>query len=207
MPKRAADSSEPTEEVESKKVCVQEQKKHILDNNPNARSLSKTQVVYSRHGDKDDTLIIRDLHPGVKFDRFGVKGVDQIERVCFVILSVLSEHRTTILKRMRFGGDALRNLLDGLSETDREDMRSIREEFDKSTSTMKIGLKKLDTCPQLEMLQYNEDGKLANGVYVFIGGTVTLVKHMNTLSEFSNSECLKFAEKATIEKYTDDNFF
>ena len=72
------------------------------------------KTVYSR-GDKAwNTLIVRDLYTYVRFDRFGVKRVDQLERIFHIIIGVLSEHRTTLLKQMRFNGDALRNLLDGL---------------------------------------------------------------------------------------------
>ena len=207
MSKRAADINMDADGVESKRVCVQTEKKRILENEANARSLSKTKVMYSRRGDEEDTFIVRDLHPGTNFDRFGFKGVEQLERICFVILSVLSEHRTMLLKRMRFGGDTLRDLLDGLSDIDREDMRTIREKFEKSACTTKIALKHLDTCPQLEIKQYKSDGKLSNGMYLFIGDAVTVVKHMNTVFEFSSSKCLKFVEKEIIEKYTDDNFF
>ena len=34
-----------------------------------------------------------------------------------------------------------------------------------------------------------------------------LVKHMNTVFALSKRECLSIIEKASIEKYTDDNFF
>ena len=56
------------------------QKASILNNEPKATSIGKTKVAYSRNGE-EDTLIVRDLYSGTRFDRFGVKGIAQLERV------------------------------------------------------------------------------------------------------------------------------
>ena len=206
MSKRTAINSVGSEQC--KKVKTQD-KKAILESEANARSLAKTKVAYSRRGEEKDTLIVRDLYTGTRFDRFGVKGDDQLEQIFHVILGVLNVHRATLLKRMCFGGDALREMLDGLSDSDHEAMRTALEGYYSNTvlSTKKIELKKLDTFPQLELLQYEADGTLANGIYLFVSEAVKLVKHMNTVFAFSKSECLSFFEKAPIEKYADDNFF
>ena len=91
---------------------VKDEKASILDNESNAMSLGKTKVAYSRSGEEEDTLIVRDLYSGTRFDRFGVKGTAQLERVFYAIVALVHDNRKTLLKRMRYGGDALRNLLD-----------------------------------------------------------------------------------------------
>ena len=205
MSKRAATDANAVDSASCKKVKTQD-KSTILESEVNARSLAKMKVVYSRRGEEEDTLIVRDMYTGARFDRFGVKGVDQLEQIFHVILGMLSEHRTTLLKRMRFGADALRHLLDGLSDEDRDGMRAAHDDFN-ITPSMKIELKKLETCPQLELLQYTADKSLANGIYLYVGEAVKLVKHMNTVFAFSKSKCLSFDKGAPIEKYTDDQFF
>ena len=170
MSKRAATDANAVDSASCKKVKTQD-KSTILESEANARSLAKMKVVYSRRGEEEDTLIVRDMYTGARFDRFGVKGVDQLEQNFHVILGMLSEHRTTLLKRMRFGADALRHLLDGLSDEDRDGMREALDDF-KITPSMKIELKKLETCPQLELLQYTADKSLANGIYLYVGEAV-----------------------------------
>lgn len=207
MSKRAANAN-AEEGATSKKLCAPAQKKDILENEANATSLAKTKVAYSRRGEEEDTLVVRDLYNATRFDRFGVKGVDQLERVFYIILDALNEHRTTLLKRMRFGGDALRDLLDGLSDSDRDGMRAALDEYDAISSTTKIELKKLETCPQLSLMQYTEKGNLKNGIYLFVSEAMKLVKHMNATFAFSKSKCLSFVvDKQPIDKYTDDHFF
>ena len=76
MSKRAAMIA--VEDAQRKKVKKQN-KNEILGNEANARSLAKTKVVYSRRGEEEDTLIVRDLYTGTRFDRFGVKGDDQLD--------------------------------------------------------------------------------------------------------------------------------
>ena len=209
MSKRTATDGNAVDDVQCKKVKTQD-KKAILESEANARSLAKTKVVYSRRGDAEDTLIVRDLYTGAShFDRFGVKGVDHLERLFHVILSTLSEHRTTLLKRMRFGGDALRDLLDGLSGEDRDAMRAALKCYNDNTilPTIKIEMENLETYPQLKLWQYADDKIVKNGIYLFVGEAVKLVQHMNTVFAFSKSDCLTLIEATPIEKYTDDQFF
>ena len=125
MSKRAA-MIFAVDSAQHKKAKTQD-KKMILKSKANARSLAKTKVVYSRHGEEKDTLTVRDLYTWTRFDRFGMKGDDQLEQILYVILGVLSENRLTLLKRMCFGGDALRDLLDALSDGDRNGMHSALE--------------------------------------------------------------------------------
>ena len=63
-----------------------------------------------------------------------------------------------------------------------------------------------DTCPQLELVRFADD-QLKFGVYLFIHGTIKLVRHMNTTFALSKSESLLFTAKQPLEKYTSDNFF
>ena len=106
---------------------VKDEKANILDNESNAMSLGKTKVTYSRSGEEEDTLIVRDLYSGTRFDRFGVKGSAQLERVFYAIVALVHGNRKTLLKRMRYGGDALRNLLDSLSKDDLDRMSTARD--------------------------------------------------------------------------------
>lgn len=85
----------------------------------NALQLGKSKVVYSRVGEEHDTLVIRDVSGRTVFDRYGIKSVKELERVLYTLLAILNEHRAILLKRMRYGGDGLRQLLDGLNCDDR----------------------------------------------------------------------------------------
>ena len=203
-----------TQETPSSREVVSEQgtstrdKASILEKEPNAMSLSKTKVAYSRSGEEEDTLIVRDMYRGTRFDRFGVKGIAQLERVFYAIIGLMNEHRTMLLKRMRYGGDALWNLLDGLSDEDREGMRHALNSLEPS---IKIELKKIETCPQLALLQYkgddDNDKSLKNGIYLYVGEAVKLVKHMNDVFAFSKSESLSMVKVAPVEKCANDDFF
>ena len=187
---------------------VKDEKASILDNESNAMSLGKTKVAYSRSGEEEDTLIVRDLYSGTRFDRFGVKGSAQLERVFYAIVALVHGNRKTLLKRMRYGGDSLRNLLDGLSKDDLDRMSTARDAL---APTIKIELKKIETQPQLAMFQYNddEDKALKNGIYLYVSEAVKLVKHMNDVFAFSKSSCLSVFKEASskVEKYTSDDFF
>ena len=187
---------------------VKDEKANILDNESNAMSLGKTKVAYSRSGEEEDTLIVRDLYSGTRFDRFGVKGSAQLERVFYAIVALVHGNRKTLLKRMRYGGDSLRNLLDGLSKDDLDRMSTARDAL---APTIKIELKKIETQPQLAMFQYNddEDKALKNGIYLYVSEAVKLVKHMNDVFAFSKSTCFSMFKDtpSKVEKYTSDDFF
>ena len=90
------------------------EKEKLLKKEANARSPGKTKVAYSGRGEEDDTLVLHDL---CERTRFGVKGVQEIERIYYVMLNELKEKREYLVKGMRFGGDTrLCEMLDGLSE-------------------------------------------------------------------------------------------
>ena len=187
---------------------VKDEKANILDNEPNAMSLGKTKVAYSRNGEEKDTLIVRDLYSRTRFDRFGVKGIAQLQRVFYAILALMQDNRKTLLKQMRYGGDALHSLLDGLSNNDLEGMSRAHDAL---APAIKIELKKIETQPQLALFQYDDDeGKtLKNGIYLYVSEAVKLVKHMNDVFAFSQSTCLSVFKgtPSKIEKYTNDDFF
>ena len=107
---------------------------------------------------------------------------------------------------MRYGGDALRNLLDRLSNDDFDGMSTARDAL---APTMKIELKKIDTRPQLALFQYDDDKTLKNGIYLYVSEAVKLVKHMNGVFAFSKSSCLSVFKgtPSKVEKYTNDDFF
>ena len=178
------------------------EKEKLLKNEANARSLGKTKVAYSRRGEENDTLVLRDLSEHTRFDRFGVKGVQEIERIYYVMLNELKKKRENLVKGMRFGGDTrLCEMLDGLSEEDLEGMRAALEKTDDQT---RVVIKDFSGYYKLELLRFSEE-KLMNGIYFFTEEVVKLVKHINTVFKFSDSECLQL--KDDLEKYKDDFFF
>ena len=178
----------------------------ILKNEANAKRLSKIRVVYSRSGEEEDTLVFRDLYPCTVFDHFGIKGIDEIKWAFFFILGTMSEHQTTLLDG-RDDRDDLHNLLEGLDNEDQDEMRAALDNDNPIASTMKISAENLDTYPQLQLMRYDVDGKLKNGIYLFVSEAVKLVKHMNNVFKFSKSACLSATKTASILKYTDDYFF
>ena len=100
-------------------------KDEILKQEANAISLGKSKVVYSRRGEEDDTLIVRDLGERTAFDHFGVKGLADLERLFYAMLGAMNAQRTVLEERARFGdGKELRKLFDGMSDDDREMMQS-----------------------------------------------------------------------------------
>ena len=180
---------------------IASEKEEILKNEVNARSLGNTKVAYSRRGEEDDTLVLRDLYEHTTFDRFGVKGVQEIEWIYYAILNVLKEQRVSLVKGMRFGDGVLCKLLDGLSEHDLEGMRAALE---KTNDKTRVELKNFKGCHKFELLRFDGE-KLMNGIYFFVEEAVKVVKHINAVFKFSDSECLQFKDK--LEKYKDDFFF
>ena len=186
------------------KVAKREGMVEILKNEANAKRLSKTKVVYSRRGEEEDTLIFRDLYPHTVFDHFGIKGIDELKWAFFFILGTMSEHQTTLFDG-RDDRDDLHNLLEGLDNEDQDEMRGALD--NPIASSMKISAENLDTYPQLRLMRHSVDGKVKNGVYLFMSDVVKLVKHMNNVFKFSKSACLSSTKTVSIEKYTDDYFF
>ena len=117
------------------------------------------------------------------------------------MLNALKEQRVSLVKGMRYGGDVLCKLLDGLSEHDLEGMRAALE---KTNDKTRVELKNFKGCHKLELLRFDGE-KLMNGIYFFVEEAVKVVKHINAVFKFSDSECLQFKDK--LEKYKDDFFF
>ena len=186
------------------KVAKREGMVEILKNEANAKRLSKTRVVYSRHGEEEDTLVFRDLSTRSRFDHFGIKGIDELKWAFFFILGTMSEHQTTLFDG-RDDRDDLHNLLEGLDNEDQDEMRVALD--NPIASSIKISAENLDTYPQLRLVRHDVDGKLKNGIYLFASDAVKLVKHMNNVFKFSKSACLSSTKITSIEKYTDDYFF
>ena len=111
---------------------------------------------------------------------------------------------------MRYDGDKLLILLDGLSDEDHDGIRNTKL-WHLLTPPIKIELNSIETNPQLSLLQYaNDDGKtLKNGIYLYVSEAVKLIKHMNDVFTFSKSSCLfVFKDTASkVKKYTNDDFF
>ena len=172
----------------------------------NAKCLSKSKVVYNRRGDEDDTLVFRELYPSATFDRFGVKGIEKLKWIFYFLLGIISEQQEKIKK------DEDRSRLDvlfsGLNQEDRDEMKKAMREKDQFIpSTARIRLTNMDTYPQVKLMQCNDQGRVTNGIYLFVNEVVRAIRHMNTIFKFSESPSLLPLETVPIEKCQSDDFF
>ena len=211
MPKRAADAASMNEtvtkkteeiEVEGKSYTNTKEMDDILKGETNAKCLSKSKVVYNRRGDEDDTLVFRELYPSATFDRFGVKGIEKLKWIFYFLLGIISEQQEKIKK------DEDRSRLDvlfsGLNQEDRDEMNKALREKDQFISTIKIRLTNMDTYPQVKLMQCDDQGRVTNGIYLFVNEAVRAIRHMNTIFKWSESPSL---ETVPIEKCKTDDFF
>ena len=215
MPKRAADAASMNEtvtkkteeiEVEGKSYTNTKEMDEILKGETNAKCLSKSKVVYNRRGDEDDTLVFRELYPSATFDRFGVKGIEKLKWIFYFLLGIISEQQEKIKK------DEDRSLLDtlfsGLNQEDRDEMKKAMREKDQFIpSTARIRLTNMDTYPQVKLMQCDDQGRVTNGIYLFVNEAVRAIRHMNTIFKFSESPSLLPLETVPIEKCQSDDFF
>ena len=211
MPKRAADAASMNDtvtkkteeiEVEGKSYTNTKEMDEILKGETNAKCLSKSKVVYNRRGDEDDTLVFRELYPSATFDRFGVKGIEKLKWIFYFLLGIISEQQEKIKK------DEDRSRLDvlfsGLNQEDRDEMKKALREKDQFISTIKIRLTNMETYPQVKLTQCDDQGRVTNGIYLFVNEAVRAIRHMNTIFKFSESPSL---ETVPIEKCQSDDFF
>ena len=214
MPKRAADAASMNDtvtkkteeiEVEGKSYTNTKEMDDILKGETNAKCLSKSKVVYNRRGDEDDTLVFRELYPSATFDRFGVKGIEKLKWIFYFLLGIISEQQEKIKK------DEDRSRLDvlfsGLNQEDRDEMKKAMREKDQFISTIKIRLTNMDTYPQVKLTQCDDQGRVTNGIYLFVNEAVRAIRHMNTIFKFSESPSLLPLETVPIEKCQSDDFF
>ena len=215
MPKRVADAASMNEtvtkkkteeiEVEGKSYINTKEMDDILKGETNAKCLSKSKVVYNRRCDEDDTLVFRELYPSAKFDRFGVKGIEKLKWIFYFLLGIISEQQEKIKK------DEDRSRLDalfsGLNQEDRDEMKKALREKDKFISIIKIRLTNMDTYPQVKLMQCDDQGRVTNGIYLFVNEAVRAIRHMNTIFKFSESPSLLPLETVPIEKCQSDDFF
>ena len=221
MPKRVADAASMNETVTKKtkeiekmvegnsyaKYTNTKEMDDILKGETNAKCLSKSKVVYNRRGDEDDTLVFRELYPSATFDRFGVKGIEKLKWIFYFLLGIMSEQQEKIAKKKDEDRSKLDALFSRLKQEDRDEMKKAMREEDQFISTIKIGLTNLDTYPQVKLLQYNDKGKVTNGIYLFVNEAVRAIRHMNTIFKFSESPSLMPVETVPIEKCITDDFF
>jgi hypothetical protein len=65
----------------------------------------------------------------------------------------------------------------------------------------------MDTYPQVKLMQCDDQGRVTNGIYLFVNETVRAIRHMNTIFKFSESPSLLPLETVPIEKCQSDDFF
>ena len=80
----------------------------------------------------------------------------------------------------------------------------MRAALEKTDDQTRVVIKDFSGYYKLKLLRFSEE-KLMNGIYFFTEEVVKLVKHINTVFKFSDSECLQL--KDDLEKYKDDFFF
>ena len=119
----------------------------------------------------------------------------------------MSEQQEKIAKKKDEDRSGLDALFSRLKQEDRDEMKKAMKEEDQFISTIKIGLTNLDTYPQVKLLQYNDKGKVTNGIYLFVNEAVRAIRHMNTIFKFSESPSLMPVETVPIEKCNTDDFF
>ena len=212
MPKRAADAASMNDtvtkkteeiEVEGKSYTNTKEMDDILKGETNAKCLSKSKVVYNRRGDEDDTLVFRELYPSATFDRFGVKGMEKLKWMFYFLLGIMSEKQEKI--KDDEDRSRLAILFSRLNQEDRDEMKKAMREKDQFIpSTARIGLTNMDTYPQVKLMQCNDQGRVTNGIYLFVNEAVRAIRHMNTIFKFSESPSL---ETVPIEKCQSDDFF
>ena len=173
-----------------------ETKASILETKPNARWLGGTAIAFSRPGEEADSLVVRDLNTLTEFDHVELKGVQNIETLMYILLRVLHYQSDELFERLKYGVDELNKLLDGLSDDHVRGWKTIAD--------LKIGIKNLETCPQIYIYQFDESkGVLTNGIYLFVTQTINLIKHINTIHSIDPSECLLFPARQPLRRYKD----
>ena len=71
-----------------------------------------------------DTFIIRDLYPKAQFDRFGIKGIEQLKWTFYRILGMMNKKQSVLMEnnKLDVGIDGLSKLLDSLEQEDQDEM-------------------------------------------------------------------------------------
>lgn len=214
MSKRAAPSPES------------EAKRKLLNEKVNAFSLSHTKVAYSREGEADDTLVVRDVSKSTTFTSFGVLDVDNIADLFFAILAILRAHRNEILPALTVRHrEAMESVLDGLSDDDMLEIDGVRgggddEDDDYGNNAVKINLGgvmvmlTLDGLPRrlvlftMNAVDGGDKTGVKTGVYLFPGEAIKLVRHMNDCFHVSKSACLMPIKRMkSVKIYDNDDFF
>ena len=173
-----------------------ETKATILESKPNSRWLGGTIIAFSEPGEEADSLVIRDLNTLTEFDHVSIKGVQNIESLMQIILRVLHYQSDELCERLKYGAEELNKLLEGLSDDHVRGWRTL--------AGVKIGIKNLETCPQIYIYQFDESkGVLTNGIYLFVTQTINLIKHINTIHSIDSSECLLFPARQPLRRYKD----
>ena len=218
MPKRTAPPPLPESEA----------KRKLLNEKVNAFSLSHTKVAYSREGEADDTLVVRDVSKRTTFTSFGVRGVDKITDLFFTILAILRAHRNEILPALTVRHrEAMESVLDGLSDDDMLEIDGVRgggddedDDDDYGNNAVKINLGgvmvmlTLDGLPRrlvlftMNAVDGGDKTGVKTGVYLFPSEAIKLVRHMNDCFHVSKSACLMPKKRMkSIKIYDHDDFF
>ena len=160
--------------AKSTEVNGEEVKKDLIKRKPNARSLSKFKLVHSRTEDADDTLIIRNTWNNARLARFGVKGQEKIRELFNALLALICKHKDEIMPTLKYEHDELEFIVNSLAN---------REMTDGLGSALgriyQVNFIHTAHLVQIELLQMSEDATIVNGVMLFVGEVLKLIKYIN----------------------------
>ena len=161
------------------KSSDEEVKKDLLLTKPNSYSLSKLKLVHSRDNVNCDTLIVRDTWNKARLNKFGVKGIANIQNIYYGMLALLHEHRDDILPKLKYDADELVILLESLTEKDIANIDNWSK-VEKNNVENKFQVNYIDGKVQrIELLQIKEDETMVNGVRLFIAEAIKLIQYIN----------------------------
>ena len=173
----------------------------LLEQNTFSKSLGKSEVVYARNPDDQDTFIVRNLW-AEEFNAFGVKGLDVAENVFYAIITLLSSNRQ-ILSGLKFDvGKKLEGIIDSISED-----KLLKIEMIKEKQVVKVGEDvRVDFMrgeyPQIGLMNLKKNGKfyeVSAGVYLFFSTIEKLLRYLN--------KRFNYFEDVNIKCVDNDDFF
>ena len=175
--------------------------------------ISKTKVAYSRPGDNDTSLVIRDRDPNVRNNLFGTKGRQELEALYYALLGMLKFHRDDIVQNSKFDQSALDHLLTSLVSEDlqkiEETMARLAGEDNEQIKFEPIELRIIltDDYPRMSLFRKlgsddsNETKSKSIGIYLFIEQVIAVLLYMNkNYDEMGTTKLTKF------NPHVDDDF-
>ena len=204
MMQRKESSAEEFMDSVPKKLAVQKSKEMLLEQNTFSKILGKSEVVYARKPDDQDTFIVRNLW-AEDFNAFGVKGLDVAENVFYAIITLLSSNRQ-LLSGLKFDvGKKLDGIIDSISED-----KLLKIEMINEKQVVRVGEDiRVDFVrgeyAQIGLMNLKKNGKfyeISAGVYLFLSAIEKLLRYLN--KRFNYFEDVKVYN---VKRVDNDDFF